>query len=135
MAPRITVALVLLVVAMLALHGCPKPVEKAPEVTSPKLEATQPPPTEGASNAEAGPANETEASANSEAAPEAAGDAKVLFETKCSKCHEIAKATKEPGDKAHWDGLVKEMAAKKAGWISDAEIAQIAEYCCATYPK
>ena len=119
MAVRTAVVLALVVVAVLTLQGCPKPAENAPPVESPKLQGTQ--------------STGTVAAANSDATPVA--DAKALFETKCSKCHQSTKAAKHPGDAAHWTETVKDMASKKPGWISDAEVAKITAYCCAAYPK
>jgi cytochrome c5 len=130
---RLAVILSLLVAAVLALHGCPKPTPQEPSQNASAIGPGTPGETpEPVANEEAAPANEAE---DSEAAPETSANAKALFETKCSKCHKLEKATSEPGDKAHWDELVKEMQAKKAGWISDAEAAQIAGHCAGQYPK
>jgi mono/diheme cytochrome c family protein len=77
-----------------------------------------------------------EPAAPAAAAPAApAADGKSIFETKCSVCHSLdrPKALKETKEK--WASIVKEMQAKKADWISDAEAAKIVDYLAAEYGK
>jgi mono/diheme cytochrome c family protein len=70
------------------------------------------------------------------AAPAApAADGKSLFETKCSVCHPLDRATARKEMKEKWAGLVKEMQGKKADWISDADAAKIVDYLAAEHGK
>jgi cytochrome c5 len=133
MVARTAVLIALLVVGMMVLQGCSKPVPKEEPPAAANLAAPEAPGTPTAANEEAAPANgEAAGEAKTETA---SADGKALYETKCAKCHDLKAASSEPGDQAHWDELVKEMQAKKADWISDDEATQIAEYCAATYPK
>lgn len=65
----------------------------------------------------------------------AVAEGKTLFEQKCGVCHELARATSRTETKEGWAAIVKDMQGKKAGWISDAEAAKIAEYLSAGYGK
>ena len=67
------------------------------------------------------------------AAPEL--DGKALFETKCSVCHGIDRATARTETKEKWTSIVKEMQGKKADWISDAEASKIIDYLAAEHGK
>ena len=71
------------------------------------------------------------------AAPAAApvADGKTLFDTKCSVCHGIDRATARTETKEKWASIVKEMQGKKADWISDAEAAKIVDYLAAEHGK
>jgi mono/diheme cytochrome c family protein len=70
------------------------------------------------------------------AAPAApAADGKTLFETKCSVCHGVDRATARTETKEKWASLVKEMQGKKADWISDADAAKIVDYLAAEHGK
>ena len=69
------------------------------------------------------------------AAAAPAADGKTLFETKCSVCHGIDRATARTETKEKWAGIVKEMQGKKADWISDAEAAKIVDYLAADHGK
>lgn len=126
------VGLLLAIVAVVVLVGCPPPAPKGQETPQeiPGGQGAEGP--AGTVNAEAAPTSNAEAAAGAEAG---AGDAKALAETKCGKCHPYAKATEEKRDAADWDKVVRTMAAKKAGWISDAEAKQIAGYLAANFAK
>ena len=71
------------------------------------------------------------------AAPAAApvADGKTLFDTKCSVCHGIDRATARTETKEKWASIVKEMQGKKGDWISDAEAAKIVDYLAAEHGK
>ena len=70
------------------------------------------------------------------AAPAApAADGKTLFETKCSVCHGIDRATARTETKEKWASIIKEMQGKKADWISDAEASKIVDYLAAEHGK
>ena len=69
------------------------------------------------------------------AAAAPAADGKTLFETKCSVCHGIDRATARTETKEKWASIVKEMQGKKAEWISDAEASKIVDYLAAQYGK
>jgi cytochrome c5 len=119
----VPVVLVLCLLALMVLAGCPgKPKPESVTPGQPPIPVTAPP---------------TAAPAASNAAPAAAvpaGDAKALFETKCSRCHKLEVATSKKMDQAGWAETVKDMASKKAGWISDAEANTITQYLAATCP-
>jgi cytochrome c5 len=74
-----------------------------------------------------------EAPAATAAAP--AADGKTLFETKCSVCHGVDRATARTETKEKWASLVKEMQGKKADWISDADAAKIVDYLALSHGK
>lgn len=65
----------------------------------------------------------------------AAAEGKVLFEQKCGVCHGLDRATVRKESKEKWIEVVKEMQGKKADWISDAEVAKIAEYLASEHGK
>jgi cytochrome c5 len=69
------------------------------------------------------------------AAPAPAADGKTLFETKCSACHGIDRATARTETKEKWASLVKEMQGKKADWISDADASKIVDYLVLSHGK
>jgi len=70
------------------------------------------------------------------AAPAApAADGKALFETKCSVCHGIDRATARKESKEKWAGIVKEMQGKKADWISDADASKIVDFLALEHGK
>ena len=70
------------------------------------------------------------------AAPAApAADGKTLFDTKCSVCHGLDRATARKETKEKWASIVKEMQGKKADWISDAEASKIVDYLAAEHGK
>ena len=67
------------------------------------------------------------------AAPEL--DGKALFETKCSVCHGLDRATARKETKEKWTEIVKTMQGKKADWISDADASKIIDYLAAEHGK
>jgi mono/diheme cytochrome c family protein len=67
------------------------------------------------------------------AAPAAEG--KALFESKCSVCHGLDRATVRKETKEKWLSIVKEMQGKKADWISDADAAKIVEFLASQHGK
>ena len=71
------------------------------------------------------------------AAPAAApaADGKTLFETKCSVCHGIDRATASTETKEKWGSIVKEMQGKKADWITDADASKIVDYLALEHGK
>jgi len=81
------------------------------------------------------PASETAAPAAAPAAGAAVAEGKVLFEQKCSVCHELSRAAERKETRENWAGIVKDMREKKAGWISDAEAGKILEFLVAVHGK
>ena len=70
------------------------------------------------------------------AAPAApAADGKSIFETKCSVCHGIDRATVRTETKEKWASIIKDMQGKKADWISDADASKIVDYLAADHGK
>jgi len=70
------------------------------------------------------------------AAPAApAADGKTLFDTKCSVCHGLDRATARRESKEKWTNIVKDMQGKKADWISDADLSKIVDYLAAEHGK
>ncbi len=70
------------------------------------------------------------------AAPVApASDGKTLFDTKCSVCHGLDRATARKETKEKWASIVKDMQGKKADWISDADLSKIVDYLAAEHGK
>jgi len=71
------------------------------------------------------------------AAPVAAPapDGKTLFDTKCSVCHSLDRATARKETKEKWTEIVKAMQGKKADWISDADASKIIDYLAAEHGK
>ncbi len=67
------------------------------------------------------------------AAPEA--DGKTLFDTKCSVCHGLDRATARTETKEKWTEIVKTMQGKKADWISDADASKIGDYLAVEHGK
>jgi cytochrome c5 len=123
----LTAGVLLAVVAVALLVGCPPSTptgEPAPPASTSGPGASPEP--SGAVNAAASSASNVEAEAS---------DVKTLAETKCGKCHNFAKAIEDKHDAAEWGKVVRDMAAKKAGWISDAEAAQITSYLSTNYGK
>jgi mono/diheme cytochrome c family protein len=64
-----------------------------------------------------------------------AADGKTLFDTKCSVCHGLDRATARKETKEKWASIVKEMQGKKADWISDADASKIVDYLSAEFGK
>ena len=64
-----------------------------------------------------------------------AADGKTLFETKCSVCHGIDRATALTETKEKWASIVKEMQGKKVDWISDADASKIVDYLALEHGK
>lgn len=64
-----------------------------------------------------------------------AADGKSIFETKCSVCHGIDRATARRETKEKWTSIVKEMQGKKADWISDVEAAKVVEFLVLEHGK
>ena len=64
-----------------------------------------------------------------------AADGKTLFETKCSVCHALDRATARKEMKEKWASILKEMQGKKADWISDADASKIVDYLSAEFGK
>ena len=62
-------------------------------------------------------------------------EGKALFEQKCSVCHGLDRATARTETKERWMAVIKEMQAKKADWITDADAAKILEYISSTHGK
>jgi cytochrome c5 len=120
----VPVAMVLAVMAVMVLAGCPGKPE--PETSAP---ARQPAAAGANAVTPAAAANETSAAA----VP--AVDAKALYETKCKLCHKLSLLEGERMTAAGWTETVKDMASKKAGWISETEATAIAGHLVATYPK
>jgi len=74
--------------------------------------------------------------ATASAAPAApAADGKTLFETKCSVCHGIDRATARRESKEKWASIVKEMQGKKADWIADGDASKIVDYLALEHGK
>jgi mono/diheme cytochrome c family protein len=71
------------------------------------------------------------------AAPAAGGaaDGKALFEQKCSVCHGLDRATVRAETREKWASIIKDMQAKKADWISDADAAKILDYLVKEHGK
>ena len=69
------------------------------------------------------------------AAAAPAADGKTLFETKCSVCHGIDRATARTETKEKWGSIVKEMQGKKADWITDADASKIVDYLALEHGK
>ncbi|MBE0603007.1 MAG: photosystem P840 reaction-center cytochrome c-551 [Deltaproteobacteria bacterium] len=117
-----------LFVLMLSLAlGCSKSEAPKPEAPPVPAAASAPAP--------APQASETAAPASAPAAGGAVAEGKVLFEQKCSVCHELTRATDRKETKEDWTRLVKEMQGKKSGWISDAEAAKIVDFLAAEHGK
>ena len=116
-----------LFVLMLSLAlGCSKSEAPKPE-GAPAAPAPTPP--EAAAPAAASPG------ATVPAAGGAVAEGKVLFEQKCSVCHELTRAADRKETKENWAKIVKDMQEKKAGWISDAEAAKIVDFLAAEHGK
>ena len=62
-------------------------------------------------------------------------EGKALFEQKCSVCHGLDRATARVETKERWMSIIKEMQAKKADWITDADAAKILVYISSTHGK
>jgi mono/diheme cytochrome c family protein len=62
-------------------------------------------------------------------------EGKALFEQKCSVCHGLDRATARTETKGQWLAIIKQMQAKKADWIPDADAAKILEYLSSTHGK
>lgn len=55
-------------------------------------------------------------------------EGKTLFETKCSKCHDLDRALSKTKDLAGWQKTVDRMAKYAKGAIDDKDSGKIAEY-------
>jgi cytochrome c5 len=64
-----------------------------------------------------------------------AADGKTLFDTKCSVCHGLDRATARKETKEKWAEIVKTMQGKKADWISDADASKIVDYLALGHGK
>ena len=62
-------------------------------------------------------------------------DGKTLFETKCSVCHSLDRATSRTETKEKWAEIVKTMRSKRTDWISDAEASRIVDFLAAEHGK
>jgi mono/diheme cytochrome c family protein len=62
-------------------------------------------------------------------------EGKALFEQKCGVCHGLERATARTETKEQWMVIIKQMQAKKADWIPDADAAKILEYLSSTHGK
>ena len=67
-------------------------------------------------------------------APKSA-DREALFEAKCSKCHPTSRVTPHHESLEWWQATIQRMQAKKKGWISDDEAAQITGFLAAHQSK
>ena len=65
------------------------------------------------------------------AAAQAPGDAKALFEAKCSICHPISRPLGKTKDRQGWTETVTRMQKGNGCPISDAEAKQIIDYLVA----
>ncbi|MCE5217949.1 photosystem P840 reaction-center cytochrome c-551 [bacterium] len=121
------VAVAVLVTVMV---GCPKSAVQSPPMDTGRSAAP---------GEEPAPTVNAEPTANLEASALAPGtqmaNAQALLETKCNKCHPSARAAEERRTPAEWEKVIKVMQAKKAGWISEAEAAEITKYVVANYSK
>ena len=68
-------------------------------------------------------------------AASAVADGKALFEQKCSVCHGLDRATARTATKDEWASIIKDMQAKKADWITDADGGKILEFLSAEHGK
>lgn len=65
----------------------------------------------------------------------ATAEGKALFEQKCSVCHGLDRATARTATKDEWASIIKDMQAKKADWITDADGGKILEFLSAEHGK
>ena len=62
-------------------------------------------------------------------------DAKAVFETKCSACHNLARTTNKTKSQEDWQKTVTRMKNKRKAQISDDDARIITEYLAKTYGK
>lgn len=62
-------------------------------------------------------------------------DAKAVFETKCSACHNLERTTNKTKTQEGWQKTVMRMKNKKKAQISDDDAKIITEYLAKTYGK
>jgi hypothetical protein len=119
----VVVVLMAALAGMLLSSGCP------PSST------TQTPPTgaAGSTGGKAAGATSVTAGTVTPLGPELAA-AKALWERKCTRCHTLARVGKHDASKEPWPDLVASMRAKKPGWITDADMAQIVKYLEYAFP-
>jgi phage FluMu protein Com len=138
MSTRLAISALVLAFVAAAIMGCPPkaPASRSgPMPTGPKSKAMS-------GSAEA-TANEQATENSAEATPEAANAAAEaptseiakLFETKCTKCHELNIIEKQAHTPEDWTKIVKQMQAKKKGWITDSDAKQIAAYVADKFPE
>ena len=74
------------------------------------------------------------ASPQQEAEPQTRADDAKLFESSCSVCHPIVRATEYDGDES-WNEVVTEMIDEKGARISPADRGRIIAHLNAAYPR
>ena len=122
MRPVAVTALAVALVAVLLWSGCPQR-----SATSPPTPAAT-----GTAGAEASGGPKA-ATTGTEASPELPA-AQVLSETKCTRCHTLARVEKHDASREPWPELVASMRAKKPGWITEADAGEIVGYLESTFP-
>lgn len=64
-----------------------------------------------------------------------ANDVKVIFEKKCSVCHNLEKSTSKTKAPAEWEKTVKRMIESRGAKITDEEAKVITDYLAKNYGK
>ncbi|MCX5812344.1 MAG: c-type cytochrome [Proteobacteria bacterium] len=64
-----------------------------------------------------------------------ANDGRVLFEKKCSVCHNLEKSTSKKKTPAEWEKTVKRMIESRGAKINDEEAKVIVDYLAKNYGK